>query len=156
MAMYGPELRTYALGAVVSVLLGAGTGFGWHYFADSAGRRVAAAPATPLAQQDAPNPASSNQAGERRTGMRQDSTTGRLSQRKDDLCPPRTCPNANSPIGRVSGSGANRVHSLSRTRSTNGAAPGSIRVSMGTNGAARTDAVANLTPTTKARITARI
>src|SRR5215472_18885671 len=60
MAMHGPELRTYALGAVVSVLLGAGTGFGWHYFADSAGRRVAAAPAAPLAQQDAPNYPSSN------------------------------------------------------------------------------------------------
>ena len=29
-AMYDPELRTCGLGAVVSVLLGAGIGFGWH------------------------------------------------------------------------------------------------------------------------------
>jgi hypothetical protein len=35
--MYTSELRTYSLGAVVAVLLGAGGGFGWHYFADSAG-----------------------------------------------------------------------------------------------------------------------
>ena len=35
--MYGPDLRTYCLGAVVSVLLGTGIGLGWHYIADSAG-----------------------------------------------------------------------------------------------------------------------
>src|SRR6516162_8777642 len=54
--MYGAELRTYGLGAVVSVLLGAGTGFGWYYFADNTVGKAAAASATPLAQQDAPNP----------------------------------------------------------------------------------------------------
>lgn len=58
--MYGSELRTYGLGAVVSVLLGAGIGFGWHYFVDSAGGRAAAAAATPAAQQDASNRPSSN------------------------------------------------------------------------------------------------
>jgi hypothetical protein len=52
--MYGPDLRTYCLSAVVSVLLGAGIGLGWHYFADSAGGRVVAAATTPLIQQDAP------------------------------------------------------------------------------------------------------
>ena len=40
--MYGSELRTYGLGAVVSMLLGAGIGFGWHYFVDSAGATVVA------------------------------------------------------------------------------------------------------------------
>ena len=59
--MYGPELRTYGLSAVVSVLLGAGMGLGWHYFADSAGGRAVAAATTQLAQQDAPpQPLSSN------------------------------------------------------------------------------------------------
>ena len=52
--MYASELRTCGLGAVVAVLLGAGVGFGWHFFADG-GRAVDAA-ATALAQQDAPNP----------------------------------------------------------------------------------------------------
>jgi predicted negative regulator of RcsB-dependent stress response len=51
--MYGAELRTYGLGAVVSMLLGAGIGFGWYYFVDSNGGKAAAS-ATPLAQQDAP------------------------------------------------------------------------------------------------------
>ena len=37
--MYASELRTYGLAAVVAVLLGAGIGVGWHYFADSAGGR---------------------------------------------------------------------------------------------------------------------
>jgi hypothetical protein len=57
--MLGPELRTYGLSAVVSVLLGAGIGLGWYYFADSAGGRVAAA-ATPLAQQAMSQPTFSN------------------------------------------------------------------------------------------------
>jgi len=58
--MYASELRTYVLGGVVCVLLGAGTGFGWHYFADSASGRAAVA-TTQLAQQDAsPQPLSSN------------------------------------------------------------------------------------------------
>src|SRR5215472_17531829 len=52
--MYASELRTCGLGAVVAMLLGAGVGFGWHFFADG-GRAVAAAP-TPLSQQDASNP----------------------------------------------------------------------------------------------------
>ena len=29
--MYGSQLRTCGLGAVVAVLFGAGIGFGWHY-----------------------------------------------------------------------------------------------------------------------------
>jgi len=58
--MYGPELRSCVFGAVVSVLLGAGGGLGWHYFSDSAGGRAAAAAATPLIQQDALQPSSSN------------------------------------------------------------------------------------------------
>lgn len=52
--MYGPDLRTYCLGAVVSVLLGTGIGLGWHYIVDSAGARAVAATTTPLIQQDAP------------------------------------------------------------------------------------------------------
>jgi len=53
--MYASELRTCGLGAVVAVLLGAGVGVGWHYYADSvSGRAVFAAP-TPLEQQDTPN-----------------------------------------------------------------------------------------------------
>ena len=59
--MYGSELRACALGAVVSVLLGAGIGFGWHYFANNGrGRAAVASAATPPAKQDAPNPVSSN------------------------------------------------------------------------------------------------
>jgi len=59
--MYGSELRACALGAVVSVLLGAGIGFGWHYFANNgSGRAAVASAATPPAKQDAPNPVSSN------------------------------------------------------------------------------------------------
>jgi hypothetical protein len=58
--MYGPELRTCVFGAVVSVLLGAGGGLGWHYFTDSVGGRAAAAATTPLIQQDVPQPSSSN------------------------------------------------------------------------------------------------
>jgi hypothetical protein len=42
------------------MLLGAGIGFGWHYFADSASGRAVTAAATPLAQQDTSNPPSSN------------------------------------------------------------------------------------------------
>jgi hypothetical protein len=38
--MYASELRTCALGAVAAILLGAGVGFGWHYFADSAVARL--------------------------------------------------------------------------------------------------------------------
>jgi hypothetical protein len=54
--MPGAELRTYVLGTVVSVLLGVGIGFGWHYFADSAGAMAAASAVTPAAQRDAPSP----------------------------------------------------------------------------------------------------
>jgi hypothetical protein len=42
--MYGAELRTYGLGAVVSMLLGAGIGFGWYYFVDSNGGKAAGRP----------------------------------------------------------------------------------------------------------------
>ena len=53
--MYASELRTCGLGAVVAVLLGAGVGVGWYYFADSVSGRAVAAVTTPLAQQDTPN-----------------------------------------------------------------------------------------------------
>jgi hypothetical protein len=53
--MYASELRTCGLGAVVAVLLDAGVGVGWYYFADSASGRAVAAVTTPLAQQDTPN-----------------------------------------------------------------------------------------------------
>jgi len=56
--MYGSQLRTCGLGAVVAVLFGAGIGFGWHYFADSAGATAAASAVTPLAKSDAPRPTS--------------------------------------------------------------------------------------------------
>jgi len=56
--MYGSQLRTCGLGAVVAVLFGAGIGFGWHYFADSAGATAAASAVTPLAKSDAPSPTS--------------------------------------------------------------------------------------------------
>ena len=55
--MYGSELRTFGLGGVVAVVLGAGIGVVWHYFADSATGKTMTAAATPLAHQDAPNPA---------------------------------------------------------------------------------------------------
>ena len=58
--MYGSELRTCGLSAVVAVLLGAGIGFGWHYFADSASATPAASPIALSAKQDALNPPSSN------------------------------------------------------------------------------------------------
>ena len=58
--MHGPELRTYGLSAVVSVLLGAGIGLGWYYFADNAGGRAVAAAVTPLAQQSTSQPSISN------------------------------------------------------------------------------------------------
>jgi len=58
--MYGSELKTCGLGAVVVVLLGAGIGFGWHYFADTAGATAAASAVTPLAKSDVPSPASPN------------------------------------------------------------------------------------------------
>src|SRR5215472_3168781 len=54
--MYASELRTCGLGAVVAVLLGAGVGFGWHYFADRAGPATAVAAVTRPAHQDAPSP----------------------------------------------------------------------------------------------------
>jgi hypothetical protein len=58
--MYGWELRTCALGAIICVLLGAGIGYGWHYL-DTDGRPGAVAAAvTPLAKQDAPGPPPSN------------------------------------------------------------------------------------------------
>ena len=58
--MSGLELRAYGLSAVLSVLLGTGIGFGWHYFADSVGVRAVASAATPPAQHEAPNPPSAN------------------------------------------------------------------------------------------------
>src|SRR6516165_5886303 len=58
--MYASELRAYALGAVVCVLLGGATGFGWHYFVDTAGATVVASAATASARQDASNPPSPN------------------------------------------------------------------------------------------------
>ena len=65
--MPGAELRTYGLAAFVAVLLGAGIGFGWHYFADSAGVTAVASAAAPPAQRDAPNPALSCPPGPRET-----------------------------------------------------------------------------------------
>ena len=55
--MSGPELRTYCLSAVLTVLLGAGIGFGWHYFVDSAGARTVASTPAPTAP-EAPSPPS--------------------------------------------------------------------------------------------------
>ena len=52
--MYASELRTCGLGAVVTVLLGAGIGVGWHYFADSAGVTTAVSSVTPPVQDDVP------------------------------------------------------------------------------------------------------
>jgi hypothetical protein len=56
--MYASELRTCGLGAIVAVLLGAGGGLGWHYFADSGGATASAV--TPLAKQEAPTGPLSN------------------------------------------------------------------------------------------------
>jgi hypothetical protein len=58
-------LRTYALSAVVCVLLGIGFGFGWHYLVDRTGGRAAASATTFPAKQDAPNPPSSNPPAQR-------------------------------------------------------------------------------------------
>ena len=63
--MFAGMLRTYALSAVVCVLLGIGIGFGWHYFVDRAGGRAAASAATPPAKQDAPSPPSPNPGAQR-------------------------------------------------------------------------------------------
>ena len=54
--MYALELRTYGLGAVVTVFLGAGISVGWHYFADSDGPATSVATGTRPAQRDAPSP----------------------------------------------------------------------------------------------------
>jgi hypothetical protein len=54
--MYGSELRTCGLGAVVAVLLGAGIGIGWHYLDNVGGEAAVASVATPLEKQDAPKP----------------------------------------------------------------------------------------------------
>jgi predicted negative regulator of RcsB-dependent stress response len=43
--MYRSDLRTYGLSAVLTVLLGAGMGFGWNYFVDRAGERAGASAA---------------------------------------------------------------------------------------------------------------
>jgi len=57
--MSGSELRTYCLSAVLTVLLGAGIGVGWHYFVDSADARAVTSAATPPAH-GAPSPPLSN------------------------------------------------------------------------------------------------
>jgi hypothetical protein len=62
--MFGLELRTYVLSAVVCVLLGIGIGFGWHYFVDRTAGRAAAWAAILPAKQDAPNPPSPNPAAQ--------------------------------------------------------------------------------------------
>jgi len=54
--MYGSELRTCGLGAVVAVLLGAGIGLGWHYLDNVGGKAAVASVATPFEKQDAPKP----------------------------------------------------------------------------------------------------
>src|SRR5262249_46333589 len=65
--MYGSELRTCALGAVVCVLFGAGIGCGWHYV-DTSGRPGAVvSAATPLVKQEAPSPPASNPSPPRET-----------------------------------------------------------------------------------------
>src|SRR6516164_684597 len=53
--MYASELRTYALGSIVCVLLGGASGFGWHHFVDTTGARVVGSAATPSVRQDASN-----------------------------------------------------------------------------------------------------
>ena len=63
--MPGAELRTYVLGAVVSVLAGACIGFGWYYLADSAGATTMSSVLTPLAKQDTSSPALSCPPGPR-------------------------------------------------------------------------------------------
>jgi hypothetical protein len=54
--MYGSELRTCGLGAVVCVLLGAGIGYGWHYLDNGGVTAIAASVSTPLAKQNVPGP----------------------------------------------------------------------------------------------------
>jgi hypothetical protein len=63
--MFPGMLRTYVLSAVACVLLGIGSGFGWHYLVDRAGGRAAVSAAISLAKQDAPNPPSSNPPAQR-------------------------------------------------------------------------------------------
>ena len=63
--MYGSELRTCGLGAVVAVLLGAGIGFGWHYLDNVGGKAAVATMVTPLEKQDAPKPPLSRPPGSR-------------------------------------------------------------------------------------------
>jgi hypothetical protein len=65
--MFSEMLRTYILGAVVCALIGVGIGFGWHYFVDLPGGRVAASATISLAKQDAPNPPSPNSTAARET-----------------------------------------------------------------------------------------
>ena len=65
--MYGSELRTCAVGAIICVLLGAGIGYGWHYL-DTGGRPGAVvSAATPLVKQEAPSPPASNPSPPRET-----------------------------------------------------------------------------------------
>src|SRR5215469_12920707 len=63
--MPGAELRTYVLGAVISVLVGACIGFGWYYFAERAGAATMSSAVTPLAKQDTSSPALSCPPGPR-------------------------------------------------------------------------------------------
>src|SRR5262249_19143531 len=48
-----------------SVLLGTGTGFGWHFFVDRGGGRAVASTVTTSAKQEVPNPPSSNPPAQR-------------------------------------------------------------------------------------------
>ena len=63
--MYGSELRTCGLGAALSILLGAGIGFGWHHLDNVGGKAAIASVATPLEKQDASKPPLSFRPGSR-------------------------------------------------------------------------------------------
>jgi hypothetical protein len=63
--MYGSELRTCGLGAVVALVLGAGGGFGWHYLADGVDAVGVASAVGLSAQREADGPLSSCPPGSR-------------------------------------------------------------------------------------------
>ena len=58
--MYGSELRSCALDAIICVLFGAGAGYGWHYLDVGSRPGAVVSAATPLAKQDVPRPLPSN------------------------------------------------------------------------------------------------